>query len=159
MKRLVAVLGYSDGEAPAELHPVCVARVECAAAAANSADVILFSGWARRGREASEADLMAASWQGATRHHIVDRDARTTLGNAIAVGRAARRVDASEVLLVTSGWHARRAAVLVRASLLGSGARLRVASTGEAASPARGLRELAAWTLVPLLALVAVRTR
>ena len=158
MTRLVAILGYSDGT-PQALHPVCVARVDRAAAEANAGDVVLFSGWARGRREASEADLMAASWRGATKHHIVDRDARTTLGNAIAVGRAARRVEATEVLVVTSGWHARRASVLVRASLLGSGARLRIAATDEAPSPVRGLRELAAWTIVPLLALVAARTR
>ena len=95
----------------------------------------------------------------ATRRHIVDRSSRTTLGNAIAVGRAARRIDATEVLLVTSSWHAPRASVLVRAALLGSGAKLRIASTDETPTPARGVRELAAWTVVPLLALVAARTR
>jgi len=159
MTRLVAVLGYSDGRVAAELHPVCAARVGRAAEEAAANDVVLFSGWARGGRASSEAELMAASWARETQRHIVDRGARTTLGNAIAVGRAARRIEATEVLLVTSSWHARRAAVLVRAALLGSGATLRVAATDECATPARGLRELAAWTVVPLLALVAVRTR
>ena len=40
---------------------------------------------------------------------------------------------------MTSGWHARRAGVLVRAALFGSGARLRVASTAETATPRTGL--------------------
>ncbi len=60
---------------------------------------------------------------------------------------------------MTSSWHARRAGVLVRAALLGSGAKLRVAPTAETATRTTGLRELAAWTVVPLLALVAARTR
>jgi len=80
-------------------------------------------------------------------------------GNAIAVGRAARRLDATDVVLVTSRWHARRASVLVRASLLGTRARLRVATSDERMPGAHGLRELAAWSLVPLLALLAARTR
>jgi uncharacterized SAM-binding protein YcdF (DUF218 family) len=159
MTRLVAVLGYSDRRTGAELHPVCKARVVRAAVEATADDVVLFSGWARNGRSSSEADLMAASWSGAKRRHLVDRRARTTLGNAISVGRAARRVDATEVLLVTSSWHTRRASVLVRAALLGSGTTLRVAATAHGTAPARRLRELAAWTVVPVLAVVAARTR
>ena len=89
----------------------------------------------------------------------MDRGARTTLGNAIGVGRATRRLDADEVVLVTSSWHARRAGVLVRASLLGSGATLRVVKTDEPTTPRHGLRELVAWVAVPVLALVAARTR
>ena len=60
---------------------------------------------------------------------------------------------------MTSSWHARRAGVLVRAALLGSSAKLRVAATAETPTRATGLREIAAWTVVPLLALVAARTR
>jgi uncharacterized SAM-binding protein YcdF (DUF218 family) len=159
MSRLVAVLGYSDVGGEVALHPVCAARVASAHAEAGPDDVVLFSGWARRGRTASEADLMAAAWSGPTRRRIVDRGARTTLGNAIAVGRAARRLGVSEVVLVTSHWHARRASVLVRAALLGTGATLRVARSTEPRSPARLLRELAAWSVVPVLAVVAARTR
>lgn len=159
MTRLVAVLGYSDGRLDTGLHQVCAARVSRAAEETTAEDVVLFSGWARAGRASSEADLMAASWSGAQRRHFVDRKARTTLGNAIAVGRAARSIDATEVLLVTSSWHARRASVLVRAALLGSGTSLQVAATDEPPTPVRGLRELAAWTVVPVLALVAARTR
>ncbi len=159
MTRLVAVLGYSDGGAHVELHPVCGARLVRAAAETRADDVVLFSGWARRGRATSEAEHMATAWSGAAQRHIVDRGARTTLGNAIAVGRVARQLGVADVVLVTSRWHARRASVLVRASLLGSGARLDVATSAGTATPARVLRELASWTMVPLLALIAARTR
>ena len=159
MSRLVAVLGYSDIGGDVVLHPVCAARVASAQAEAGPDDVILFSGWARHGRAASEADLMATAWSGPTQRRIVDRGARTTLGNAIAVGRAARRLGVADVVLVTSRWHARRASVLVRASLRGTGARLHVTTSCETEPPARLLRELAAWSVVPLLAVVAARTR
>ena len=159
MTRLVAVLGYSDAGGRTGLHRVCRARIEQAEEQALPDDVVLFTGWARRGRATSEAELMAASWTTPSRRRLVDRGARTTLGNAIAVGRAARQLDAAQVVVVTSGWHARRAGVLVRAALLGSGARLRVVSTAESATPRTGLRELAAWAVVPVLALIAARTR
>ena len=87
---------------------------------------------------------------------LVDRDARTTLGNASG-GWAARRLAADEVVLVTSSWHARRASS-PRAALLGLGSEARVATTPRPRTQT-GLRELASWTIVPLLALVAARTR
>ncbi len=90
---------------------------------------------------------------------MVDRGARTTFGNAIGVARAARKLGVDEVVLVTSSWHARRASALVRAALAGSGRRVRVATTDEPNTARRGVRELAAWAFVPLLALVAARTR
>jgi uncharacterized SAM-binding protein YcdF (DUF218 family) len=98
---------------------------------------------------------MASSWTAATRGKLVDRGARTTLGNAIGVGRAARQLGVDEVVVVTSRRHARRAALLVRASLRGSGASVRVVAP-EADLPS-GVRELAAWTIAPLLAVVAIR--
>jgi uncharacterized SAM-binding protein YcdF (DUF218 family) len=101
---------------------------------------------------------MAASWPGPGGTRLVDRSARTTLGNARAVARAARQVGADEVVLVTSRWHARRAAALVR-SALGSSARLRVVATDEPLSPHRGAREAGAWLVMPMLAVVAVRYR
>lgn len=158
MTRLVAVLGYSD-RTRAELHPVCSARLDRAATECRRDDVVLFSGWARGGSAAPEADLMAASWRGSARARLVDRHARTTLGNAIAVARATRELGADEVVVVTSRWHARRAGALVRAALLGSGARVRIASADEPLTPARGLREAASWLVVPVLAVVAARTR
>jgi uncharacterized SAM-binding protein YcdF (DUF218 family) len=156
--RLVAVLGYSD-RTTRDLHPVCGARLARAAAEVRPDDVVMFSGWARGAAPDAEADLMAASWAVPTRARIVHRSARTTLGNAIAVARTARALDVDEVVLVTSSWHARRAAVLVRAALVGSGAVLRVAAADEPLSRATRVREAAAWLLVPLFALVAVRTR
>ena len=60
---------------------------------------------------------------------------------------------------MTSWWHAKRAGVLVRAALVGSGARMRVVAADEPLTPSRGLREAAAWLAVPVLAAVAARTR
>jgi DUF218 domain len=158
MTRLVAVLGYSDGTTSG-LHPVCAARLARAADEAQPGDVVLFSGWARGQRASAEADLMAESWVGPAAARYVDRGARTTLGNALGVARAARRVQADEVVLVTSQWHARRAAMLTRAALAGSGARLNVAATGERLSARHGIREAGAWLLLPILAVVAARNR
>jgi hypothetical protein len=98
---------------------------------------------------------MASSWTAPTRGKLVDRGARTTLGNAIGVGRAARKLGVDEVVLVTSPRHVRRAALLVRASLRGSGTSVRVVAAEGADEPA-GLREIAAWAIAPLLAVVAI---
>jgi uncharacterized SAM-binding protein YcdF (DUF218 family) len=156
--RLVAVLGYSDGTT-SELHAVCRARLARAADEAGPDDVVLFTGWARRPGARTEADLMAAAFAGEARARLIDRGARTTLGNAIAVARAARLTGAEDVVIVTTGWHARRAGTLVRAALAGRGTRLRVAAVDSPDAPARRLREAAAWLLVPVFALVAARTR
>jgi uncharacterized SAM-binding protein YcdF (DUF218 family) len=122
-------------------------------------DVVLFSGWARTASADAEADLMARTWSHPARARLVDRGAHTTLGNALAVARAARGVGADEIVLVTSHWHARRAAALVRAALVGSGVRLRVAVAEEQATKRHVLREAGAWLLVPVLAVVAARNR
>ena len=158
MTRLIAVLGYSDSTT-GDLHPVCAARVARALAEARAEDAVLFSGWGRRSASAPEADLMARMWTTPARARLVDRRARTTLGNAIGIARAAQLVGADEVVLVTSRWHARRAAVLVRAALARSGVTLRVVATDERATPGHGLREVASWTIVPVLAFVATRSR
>jgi DUF218 domain len=158
--RLVAVLGYSDSTT-ADLHPVGAARLARAAREVGPDDVVLFSGCARRPSSTPEADLMARTWRAPARARLVDRRARTTLGNAIGVARAARTLGADEVVLVTSRWHARRAGVLVHAALRGSGsgARLRVVASGERVTRRRGVREAASWAVVPVLALVAARSR
>ena len=101
---------------------------------------------------------MAGSWTGAGRLRLVDRGARTTLGNARGVARAARMIDADEVVLVTSRWHARRASTLVRAAL-GSRTRLRVVTAAEPLPTRRRAREAGAWLVTPVLALVAARSR
>lgn len=159
MTRLVAVFGYSGTPATDDLHPVCRARLAHAEGLARPGDTVLLTGWARDGKGESEAQLMAAAWSQRTQRRLVDHGARSTLGNAISVGRAARQLGAHEIVVVTSGWHARRAGVLVRAALAGTGAIVRVEGTAETATPHTGLRELAAWAFVPLLALLAVRTR
>jgi hypothetical protein len=156
--RLVAVLGYSDGSRP-ELHPVCAARLERAADVAGPEDAVLFSGWARRGAAAGEAELMARAWTGRAGRVLLDRGARTTAGNAIGIARAARALDADAVVLVTSSWHGRRALALARAALAGSDARLELVTTSESPRPGVRARELAGWGFVPVLALVAARAR
>ena len=124
MSRLVVVFGYSDRSA-VELHPVCAVRLARAHAEARPDDIVLFSGWARRGLPAAEADLMASSWTAPIRSRLVDRSA----------------------------------ALLVRASLRGSGTSARVVVADEPAAVPSALRELAAWAVAPALALVAARTR
>ena len=156
--RLVAVLGYSTRRMDT-LHPICAERLARAEAEIEPDDSVLFSGWSRRRTSRSEAELMASAWSTSTREAILDPDARSTVGNALGVARAARSLGADEVVLVTSDWHARRASVLVRAALLGSQTKVTVAATKGPATRALRFRELACWAIVPVLALVAARTR
>ena len=160
MSRLVAVLGYSDGS-HAGLHPVCAARLEQAANVTRPDDAVLLSGWARNGSAGSEAELMARAWSKPARSVLLDRGARTTVGNAMGIARTARALAADEVVLVTSSWHGRRARALAAAALVGSGARITLVTTSEPPhTRARArLRELASWTLVPVLVVVAARAR
>ena len=88
-RRLVAVLGYSTGRGDA-LHPVCAARLARAENEVKLDDSVLFSGWARRRTSRAEADLMAQAWKAPARRVILDRSARSTVGNALGVARAAR---------------------------------------------------------------------
>jgi len=154
-RRLIAVLGYSNGAGG--LHPVCAERLENAARVATPADAVLLSGWARRGNGPSEAELMATAWQGAAGRVLLDRTARSTYGNVRGVAAAALELGIRDVVLVTSGWHARRASALLRAALRGTGLRVRVASTAERGTRRARLRELACWPLVPLQAALVVR--
>jgi uncharacterized SAM-binding protein YcdF (DUF218 family) len=151
--RLVAVLGYSTRRSDG-LHPICAARLEAAERAAEGAEAVLLSGWSRRRHRPSEAELMRDAWQGPAVRLVADGDARTTAGNAHAVAAAARELDADEVVLVTSSWHARRARLLVRAAL-GPNVSVQVVTP----APDRRLhlvgRELAC--LVPTGALLALR--
>lgn len=156
--RLVAVLGYSSNGGGA-LHPVCAARVQHAASLARAGDVVLLSGWARGRAPASEAALMADAWNGSAHRVLLDPGARSTYGNVRAAARAAREIGASEIVLVTSGWHARRAGALLRRALRGSGRELRVAATAERGTLGARLRELACWSLVPIQAPLARRRR
>jgi uncharacterized SAM-binding protein YcdF (DUF218 family) len=156
--RLVVVLGFSEGRGNG-LHPVCASRLARAEQLVRPDDVVLFTGWAGGRSAASEADLMARAWRSPIRARLVDRGARTTLGNVVSAARAARAHDADEVVAVTSGWHARRTSALLRAALLGTSIRARVVTCDDPPVPAHRLRELASWALVPLLAVVAARTR
>lgn len=156
-RRLVAVLGYSNGGH--ELHSVCAARLARAQTEARAGDVVLLSGWARRRSPSSEADLMARAWEGAATDVLVDDAARSTYGNVVAAAAAARSLSVEEVVLVTSGWHGRRAAALLRAALRGTGPRVTLAVTAERGGVAARARELACWPLVPVQAFLAARTR
>lgn len=157
-RRLVAVLGYSTGRGR-DLHTVCAARVARASEEAAASDTVLLTGWSRRRRRASEAELMAQAWTGAATDLHLDPGARSTYGNARAVAVAARRVEATEIVLVTSGWHGRRASALVRAAVQGHGPEVRVAGTDERGRLRDRARELACWALVPVQSAWAGRTR
>jgi uncharacterized SAM-binding protein YcdF (DUF218 family) len=115
-RRLVAVLGYSRRGGHG-LHPICAARLEAAEQVADGAEAVLLSGWARRPSTSSEAELMRDAWAGPPVRLIADGDARSTLGNARAVAAAVHETGATQVTLVTSSWHRRRARMLVRAAL------------------------------------------
>jgi uncharacterized SAM-binding protein YcdF (DUF218 family) len=147
--RIVAVLGYSDGRSEG-LHPICAARLECAAELAAAGDLVVLSGWARRRSRLSEAELMRSAWPGPSASVVCDEAARTTAENARAVASLARRRGAREVLVVTSAWHAPRARLLFRAALRGSGVRVEVAPAGEDRPLRPTLGEAVRWPLVPL---------
>jgi uncharacterized SAM-binding protein YcdF (DUF218 family) len=156
--RLIAVFGYSDRSTDA-LHPICAARLERAMRETRAGDVVLLSGWARWRKPVSEAELMARAWNGETRRLVLDRRARTTLGNACGTADALRDLGLREVVLVTSGWHLRRASSLLRAALRSVDADVTSAPTDERGNLRMRARELLAWTLVPLFAAFAARSR
>ena len=105
MTRLVAVLGYSPRRGD-DLHHICAARVRHAHELVREGDVVLLTG---------EAELMRGEWAG--EDVLLDSHARNTRENASAIAAAAREVGATEVVVVTSAWHAYRARTLVRAAL------------------------------------------
>lgn len=115
---LVAVLGYSGGRANG-LHELCAERLRHAEQlVAADTDAVLLSGWGRR-RNVAEAELMRAAWNGGDVRLIADETARSTAENAVSIADTARRLDATDVTVVTSRWHAFRARMLVRAALPG----------------------------------------
>jgi uncharacterized SAM-binding protein YcdF (DUF218 family) len=147
MTRLVAVLGYS-GRHGGDLHEICVARVAHAQTVVREDDAVLLSG---------EAELMNGTWPGADA--LLDPRARNTRENALAVGRAVRTLEADEVLVITSQWHALRARMLVRAAL--GGTKTRVSSSSPRGRPplTLALRELACLGVLPLQMLSVLRSR
>lgn len=145
--RLIAVLGYSSRNGVNELNRVCAARLARAGEEALPGDAVLFSGWRRPRRPASEAALMAREWNGDARRVLLDDVSRTTYGNVLAAAAAARKLGAQEIVLVTSGWHGRRASRLLRAA---HGERVVLAATDERGTTGTRARELACWLVVPL---------
>jgi hypothetical protein len=152
MTRLIAVCGYSGGGA-AGLHEICARRLRLAEREAGPDDVVLLTGWARHADATAEAELMAGSWSGSCRELHVDRTARSTRGNVRAAAELAAEVDAAEVVVVTSGWHAHRAGALLRAVLRGSGRTARVLATDERGTLGARAREAVCWVGVPVAAL------
>jgi DUF218 domain len=145
----VVVLGYSDAGA-GELHPVCAERLALAAEVSTEDDVVVLSGWARVPHTPSEAGLMRAAWRGAASRVYVDEDARTTAENAANAVRHILDERASDVLLVTSSWHAARARAAFRWLLRRRPVTVSVLTTGRSLSGRARVRELALWPLLPL---------
>jgi vancomycin permeability regulator SanA len=156
--RLIAVFGYSDRSTDA-LHPICAARLERAMRESQADDVVLLSGWARWRKPVSEAELMSRAWNGQTARLVLDHDARTTLGNACRTAETLRELGLREVVLVSSSWHLRRASSLLRAALRNVDADVTTAAADDRASLRTRARELVAWTLVPVFAAFAARSR
>jgi len=146
--RLVAVLGYS-GRRPDGLHVVCAERLRHAEQLVADADAVLLSGWSRRASGGGEAELMRAAWKGADVPVVSDGTARNTAENAAGVAETARRLAASEIVVVTSRWHAFRARTLVRAALREPGVSVRTSSPpGRSPIPLLA-RELACFAALP----------
>lgn len=155
--RLVVVLGYSDARGGG-LHPVCAARLRRAEGVARPGDRVLLSGWARRRRPTSEAELMRAAWSGPAVSLLADGRARSTLGNVLGGAAEARASGADEVVLVTSSWHARRAELLLRSALRSDSVTVSLAVSDDRGTVRARARELLCWLLVPFLA-VGLRSR
>lgn len=141
--KLVAVLGYSSGRAPG-LHAVCRRRLEHAESLADDSCTVVLSG---------EADLMREAWNGPAVELVSDPRARNTAGNAAGVAAVARELGATEVVVVTSRWHAPRAVLLVRAALRGTGIAVTAAPSPDSPGVRQLLRELACFVGVPFQAL------
>jgi uncharacterized SAM-binding protein YcdF (DUF218 family) len=89
---------------------------------------------------------------------LADVDARTTVGNARAVAKAARELGADEVVVVTSRWHAPRARTLVRAALREPSVSVQSSSPSSRRPVALLARELVCLAALPYH-LVRVRAR
>jgi DUF218 domain-containing protein len=148
-RRVVAVLGYSRGSAPA-LHPIARRRLRHAEGVAADADAVILSGWARADAPAAEAELMRDAWNGPDVPLVLDETARSTIGNAEGIARLARKLGAREVVVVTSRWHAPRAAALVRAALRGSGIVVEVSSADGGGERLLSARELVCRAALPV---------
>ena len=155
----MAVFGYSS-RWRRDLHPVCAVRLVRAEELAGDARAVILSGWARRSKVKPEAELMRAAWRGPDVPLVCDPDARTTVGNAANVAAAVTALDADELVVVTSGWHRRRARRLIQTALRDQAVRISVEGAEGPRKPVLLARELACLALLPFqLARVRRRTR
>ena len=95
---------------------------------------------------------MAEAWRRPEIELSFDPRARNTAGNAVGIAAVARELGATEVVLVTSRWHARRANLLLRAALRGTGIPVTTSSPPDRPGPRLLLRELACLAAAPLQA-------
>jgi hypothetical protein len=91
---------------------------------------------------------MRDAWRGAAREVVVDPDARTTVENLANAMNDILRVGASEVVIVTSSWHAPRAKAALRWLLRYTGVKVGSASP-PGSSAGAFVRELTLWPLLP----------
>ena len=147
-RRLVAVFGYSargvDG-----LPPLCLLRLRHAEELADGAEAVVLSGWSRHGAGSGEAELMRDAWRGPDVPLVCDTTARNTMQNAVAVASLARELGVDEVVVVTSQWHAPRAAALVRAALGDTRCSVRTSAPRGPRHPRLLARELACLAALP----------
>ena len=157
--RVIAVCGYSDGRVTGPARDLRGAPSPRRAGGRRRRHrPPLRLGAARERRVGGGADGRGVDARRAASSSST-ASARSTFANVRAAARVAREADASEVVLVTSGWHGRRAAALLRAALRGPGTAIRLATTDEPPSVSTRLRELACWTVVPLARLSASASR
>lgn len=102
---------------------------------------------------------MRAAWAGPEVPLLTDTTARSTIENAVAVARASRELDADEVVVVTSNWHALRAGALVRTALRGTGIKVRIAPTTGPLRPSVLARELLCLVALPVQVLLVLWLR
>jgi uncharacterized SAM-binding protein YcdF (DUF218 family) len=92
---------------------------------------------------------MRDAWPSPCGQLVCDRTARSTADNAANVVAAADALGVSELVVVTSRWHRRRARILFRAALRGRKVRLSVEGAPGPRPPAVVARELVCLVLVP----------
>lgn len=110
----------------------------------NPETVLVTTGW--KYRDDTDLAIADAVADAAIQFHQIDsnriirlRDARDTVGDAVFFSR---NITADSVIVVTSGYHKKRAAQIFR-FVLGENAELEVIGTGEPATPAQEKSEAA----------------
>jgi uncharacterized SAM-binding protein YcdF (DUF218 family) len=93
---------------------------------------------------------MREAWQSPGAQLVCDRTARSTAANAANVVAAASALGASELVVVTSRWHRRRARILFRSALRGRHVRLSVEGAPGPRPPLVVARELVCLAFLPL---------